>query len=121
MKSAEEIARALPSFTGTSHWYRDYWNRIVYTDGVKYFIDSAEAYWFLTEIVSILPKLPRDSFYSVELMVKNSAAVITVDDGNDHILLSKTITFTDAPEGLWKFYLEEIDACRFCLLLPSEH
>jgi hypothetical protein len=37
----------LSHFTGTNQYYRHWAMRLVYTDGVKYIADDADAYWLL--------------------------------------------------------------------------
>ncbi len=116
----------LQQFTGTSQWYRNpLFRRMTYTDGVKYFAEQAGAYWFLdivgTEFApNITQEAPKwDYFAVITMTVKDSKAVITVDDGNmpDGIVFTtKHIEFTDCPEGVWKFYYTDD-----VLLLPSEY
>ena len=52
----------------------------------------------------------------VERAFADGIADIRVSDGNDAVLFKRHIHFTDAPEGLWRFYLTDN-----VLLLPSEY
>jgi hypothetical protein len=41
----------LIQFTGSEHWYRHAMVRdVLYTDGVKYVAETADAYWLIDEI-----------------------------------------------------------------------
>jgi hypothetical protein len=41
----------LIQFTGSEHWYRHTMVRdVLYTDGVKYVAETADAYWLIDEI-----------------------------------------------------------------------
>lgn len=108
----------LTAFIGTEHWHRHALNRhMLVTDGVKFFAETAGCYWFLdivaTEIFRILATHP---FLVIDLDVASDKAEILVSDGNDVVLFKRHIRFTDAPDGLWRFYLTDN-----VLLLPSEY
>lgn len=102
-------AHDLSGFTGTDHWYRHGLVRsVTYTDGVKYFAENAGngAYWFLDILATELVKLAwKEEFLHIVLKVANEKAVITADDGNGKVLWTKQISFTDAPDGDWQFYM----------------
>lgn len=120
-----ELRSKLDQFWGSEQFFRAPLIPFLYTEGVQFFIENAEAYWFLTDLgVLFTSKLTEeqkaDTFFCVELLVKNGTAVLTIDDGDKHILLSHSYTYTDCPEGLWRFFLEGPEGERV-LLLPSEH
>ncbi len=113
----------LSQFTGSERvYFNPLYKAMHYTDGVQYFANEAGAYWLLDIIgTEFFPKtLGRDpewdSFLVIEVTVRDSAAVITVNDGNDNIFTTKEISYTDCPEGEWKFYLTDN-----VLLLPGEY
>lgn len=121
MITKEELKKALDeNFWGTTQWHRVPHAPFLLTDGVKFFVDNAECYWFLHTLTGMLKKVGPDWFYSIELFVQNSCAVITIDDGNGKVLATHSIDFTDCPEGSWKFFLES-DGEESVLLLPTEH
>lgn len=62
------------------------------------------------------PLQKQEPYIFLELDVQGSAATLSADDGNGKSLYTQKIAFTDAPEGVWKFYL--IDNV---LLLPPEY
>lgn len=110
-----ELRLALRQFTGTEHWYRHNPTSLVYTDGVQYFAEKAGAYWFLdivgTEVLAL-----RMEFAVVKLVSKDNAGSIVVEDGNGNISWEKKLDFTDAPEGVWSFYLQDK-----IIIIPSEY
>ena len=88
-----------------------------YTDGAALVAEKLEAYWLLDIVMSILPVLSRQEFVSIILKVsENNRAVFVADDGNNNVIYSQNIKYTDFPSGEWKFfYIDKI------LLLSSEY
>ena len=78
----------------------------------------AGAYWFIDKVAfDYWPLLKTQDFLSIRLTVdENSKATVTVDDGNNHVLKTDPIEFTDLQPGIWKFYLTDN-----VLLLPGEY
>lgn len=110
----------LRQFTGTENWYRHGIARnVLYTDGIKYLAETAGAYWLIDEIAlaQSLAKIAAEPFQSWNLKVRpDYTALLTCDDGNSNIRLSKEIPFTVFP-------LEEI-AIYFAnnvIMLTSEY
>lgn len=108
----------LSAFIGTETWQSHALNRnLLLTDGVRYFADEAGAWWFLdivaTEVFCLHVAHP---FLLITIDVRDGEADIRVSDGNDLVLFERHIHFTDAPDGLWRFYLTDN-----LLLLPSEY
>ncbi len=108
----------LSAFIGTENWHCHALNRqMLLTDGVVYFAETAGCYWFLdivaTEVMRFHPMKP---FLVIDLDVRAGAADIVVGDGDGVNLFKRHIHFTDAPSGLWRFYLTDN-----VLLLPGEY
>ena len=112
----KELARELEQFYGGGVIYYNPLMSLKYTEGVRHFLLKANAYWFYTDLWAILHKIPDDSFYYIELTVKNSCGLLKITDGNSTEYYSKVYNYTDCPEGTWKFFVE-----GDVLLLPSEH
>jgi len=108
----------LSGFTGTENYWRTcaFAPKLVHTDGVQYFADHARAYWFLDIIGTEFYSGFADDFVSIKLTVKNNTACITVTDGDDNVIKTKDIEFTDCPEGIYKFFLT-----NNVLMLTSEY
>lgn len=92
----------------------------LYTDGVK---DCAEAgcYWLL-DILATELKVPVGEMAVVTVRVKGSTANIRAElyDDQNPPALSKQVPFTDMPEGVWFFYINNDGQRRICIL-PSEY
>ena len=114
------LSADLKMFTGTEQWFRHpLSSNFLYTDGVKFFAEhcGGGAYWFLDILATELADLQeKEEFMSITLNVVDRSAKITADDGNGNVLWTRTIDFTDAEEGTWKFFLT-----NNVLLLPSEY
>ena len=110
----------LAHFTGTEHYYR--LNRkCLITDGAKYLAEAAGAYWLLEVAASYLIELgTADWFVLVRLCVKESSAVLTVEDGNGAIRATQQIPFTDFPADEQILYACW-DSEQWVLMLPSEY
>ncbi len=115
---------ALAQFTGTENWYRHRLGReFLYTDGVKYVAEEAGAFWLIDAIIShqydprIKSNQGLQEFQLWKLEVKEDrSAMLICEDGNDIVILTQEIPFTDFALPRIKFYME-----NKVLLLPSEH
>ena len=83
----DTLTQQLAQFTGTENYYQhpiQLGPRCNYTDGVKYFAEQAQAYWFLDIVFTELNQLQRDhEFLAVTLQVTDNQAVINATNGND--------------------------------------
>jgi hypothetical protein len=111
----------LAQFTGTENWYRHGINRnVLYTDGAKHVAEHGGAYWLLDEIAIIQPynkAVSAEEFQVWKLAVRpDRSATLTCDDGNDNIVFTKQIQYTDFP-------LDEITLyfANRVIHLPSEY
>ena len=128
MLSSDQLQAGLAHFTGSQSWFRYRLGEVVlayYTDGVQYLSDNAECYWLLGEVVGHQPQLSDQPFQVWTLQVNpDRSAQLTVGDGNDGVLLTKPIEFTDFPLSqidIWVEYGEMEGHLKPILLLPSEH
>ena len=119
----EDIGRLkaeLRQFTGTEqYYYNPLFKDFRYTDGVKFLAERAGAYWLLDYIFSNQPhrSLRGEAFQVWKVRVnQDDSATLTVEDGNDNVLTTFSIEFTDFP-------LEEFDLWLIekVLILPSEY
>ena len=109
----------LKSYGGADIFYRNSLFRgYVYTEGVRYLAEEAGAYWLIDYILShqLEPKLKKQPFQVWKIVVQNDSAAVTVEDGNDNVVTTMKISYTDFP-------LEEITLWLVdkTLLLPSEY
>jgi hypothetical protein len=111
----------MSQFTGSEHWYRfGIVPDITCTDGAKYVADTAGAYWLLDEIAiaqKYVKEVAAEEFQVWKLTVKpDNSATLACEDGNDNVVFSKTIEFTDfPPEGISLWFENNT------IYLPSEH
>jgi hypothetical protein len=120
-KTAKLSEADLANFTGSENWYRHGINRaILFTDGAKYVADQAGAYWLLDAIAigqRYEKKVAAEGFQVWTLKVREDrTASLTCGDGNDNIVYTQHIEFTDFP-------LDEITLwfANNTIYLPTEH
>jgi hypothetical protein len=100
----------LSQFYGTEQYHKTFVfsPNLKHTDGVQYFAEQAEAFWFLdivaTEIYPFSDKYP---FMTIYLTVKDGKAEIIVQDGDISRVFQKPIEFTDCPDGVYEFFLTD--------------
>jgi len=111
----------LRQFTGSEHWYRHGLNRnVLFTDGAKYVADTAGAYWLLDEIAlvqSFNKRVAAEAFQIWKLVVHpDKTATLTCEDGNDDIVFTKQLDYTDFPlDDITLYFTNNV------IYLPSEH
>jgi hypothetical protein len=92
----------LNQFTGSENWYRHALNRnVTYTDGAQYLAENGGAYWLLDTIAICQrheKRVAAEEFQVWKLTVReNHTATLICDDGNDNIVYTQHIEFTDFP------------------------
>jgi hypothetical protein len=111
----------LVQFIGTEQWYRHALVRkVIYTDGARYVAETGGAYWLLDEIAfgQSVPAVAAEEFqvWTLRVDLAASSAMLTCDDGNDRVVFSKPIPFTDFPLAEIRFYF-----INNTILLPGEY
>lgn len=108
----------LAQFTGTENWYRHgLMPSIHYTDGVRHVAETANAYWLIDTIALSQPRMSAHPFQVWKLSVdKDRSARLRTTDGNNNLIRTKRLTFTDFP--LSEIILWVSDKV---ILLPSEY
>ena len=114
-----ELKSNLCQFTGTENYYR-ITQRHLLTDGTKYLADQAKCYWLMDAIASHLTRSHKDDFAVVTLTVKNSKALLTLDDGNGQVFARQKISYTDFPLDDIKLYAA-FDGMHWVIMLTSEY
>jgi len=123
MLDTTELTHHLRMYTGTTQWFRNQlYPTMLYTEGVQFFAEHADAYWFLdivgTEIHPLQATVP---FMHITFSVTddNTATIIATDGGDGaepKQVYYKDMDFALATTGDWKFFLTDN-----VLLLPSEY
>lgn len=119
--TAKTLSKAdLAHFTGTETWFRhSLVRRILYTEGVQHVAEHGGAYWLIDEIAlnQMVPAIAAEGFQVWRLAVAaDNTAILTCDDGNDRVVFTKKLSFTDFPLDEIRFYLVDNT-----ILLPSEY
>ena len=114
-------AADLHQFTGTENWHRFGINRkVLCTDGAKYVADHGGAYWLLDAIAiaQLYEKTVSGEAFQVWTLTVNAdrSASLTCDDGNNNIVYTQQIEFTDFPLDEIRLYFTDN-----VILLPSEY
>ena len=120
----DEIRAGLTHFHGSEEYYRHWTSRAVITEGVKFLADACECYWLIDAIVSyqLEPRIAGEEFQVWKLAVSNHAATLTVDDGNENVIGTYPIEYTDFPLDHAEIWLHRTSARQpWVLLLPSEY
>ena len=104
---ASEILVTLAQFTGSERYFRGPNRTIVYTDGVQYLAEAAQAYWLIDAIASwqVQPKVRAEPF-QVWTLTRQTEWRLQADDGNGNVMTTQKIEYSDFPlEGGIKLYL----------------
>jgi hypothetical protein len=127
-KRALEIRNSLAHFNGTEQWFRHSLMRnVLYTEGVQYLAEQAEAYWLIDKIASMQlePMIAAEPFQAWKLaLTSDNKAVLTCTDGGKlgdepELLHKEHITFTDFPLDEIELWVEKGE--HIVILLPGEH
>ncbi len=123
---------------------REYFNQLLYTEGVMDFQKTLNAYWVVDNVISYMPKILDSynknefTFFVVEITLNQQQQgymeVYTEDYVQDiydeHIsIIKQDIPFIDLPTKedeeitSYKFFLElsAVEPVTYTLLLPGEH
>jgi hypothetical protein len=110
----------LANFTGSENWYQHWLGKCLYTDGVKYVADQAGGHWLVDEIAisQARAKVRAEQFqvWVLKVDLENHTGLLSCDDGNNNIVFTKKIEFTDFPLAEMRFYCTD-----GVILLPTEY
>ena len=85
--NAGELESSLRQFTGTTQYARLFAN-VLLTDGAVYLADNAKAWWLMDVYASYLLDIDgdREPFTCLKLTVSDNAAMVVIEDGNEHVI-----------------------------------
>jgi hypothetical protein len=93
-------ATDLDQFTGTENWYKHWLAKCTFTDGVKFLAEQAGAFWLIDEVAigQTRPKVRGEEFqvWILDVDLKHKRGTLRCEDGNDHVIFTKAIPFTDS-------------------------
>lgn len=109
----------LKLFTGSEQFFRNpLFRKFVYTEGVQYLAEKAEAYWLIDYVFSnqLDEEIKLQEFQTWKIKVNDdNTAMIRVEDGNCNLVKEFELTFTDFPLKEFTLWFS-----NNTLLLPSE-
>ena len=122
----EELESNLAHFTGTESYSKmKYpWANLLLTDGTKFLCEKAKCFWLMDLIASYQPKkLNQYDFQHWVIRASDNKAVVTCDDGNEHILVEQHVGWTDSPLREVGMYAQPTDYPEHGLvvMLTSEY
>lgn len=113
MATTADIQQVYQQAIGTENWYQHWTKRGYFTDGVKAIAEVAGAFWLIDAIFS---HARMEEFQLWTLLVKDCKGVLTMrEDSDSPPIVIQEVAYTDFPQGLWKFYLE-----NDVVMLPEE-
>jgi hypothetical protein len=125
MTDIHEFLGNLAQYTGTEHYYRHALNRnVTFTDGVKYFAETAGAFWLLDIYATELDKLARKHgiIFATATAKDGKATLSAARDSGRKPLWTRDIDFTTLPDGEWPIWIAEGGPENtVVLMLPSEY
>jgi hypothetical protein len=114
----------LDQFIGTQEWHRfnALFPNVLLTDGAKYIAEECGAYWLMDLIASwqVYARVREHQFQTWTLTVDGRQAVAVADDGNDTLIASQKIEYTDFPLPTIKLFAVYGDGI-LVIMLPSEN
>ena len=122
MESKETILANLARATGTEGYHRFsiLFKTLLLTDGCEYLAEAAQCYWLFDIIGSVQKKLAGDEFQAWIF----DGEVVTCTDGNEKVLYTQTIEYTDFPLdkiGIFVCTQPMGDVVYKIAMLPSEY
>ena len=117
----KEIEISLNQFTGTEKYYKHF-TGILYTDGINYFINKLNCYWFLDIIGSYQHKFKNIGFqvWGIKLFdkpINNKVGYVYMkEDTEKPLLVKQELSYTD-----FKLKEYEIYFINGVVLLKSEY
>lgn len=114
----------LKQFTGSEHFYRHGLSRKhVHTEGVQFLAERAQAYWLLDKIaLHGSSNIARERFQVWKLTVNaDGSATLTTEDGNDNVLRTENLSFTDFPLREISLWAVRNELNGFTIMLPTEY
>ncbi len=107
------------SGNGSENFYQNKLSPIMYTDGIKDMAEDCKAYWLIDLVSShqIIKAVKFELFQVWRLKrIKDVAFKIVATDGNEKVIASQQIPFSD-----FKYDIATLWLVNGCLMLPNEY
>jgi hypothetical protein len=114
----------LSQFIGSEQFFRHALSKShLYTEGEQFVAKRAGAYWLLDKIaLHGSPEIAREDFQVWKLTVNPAGpATLTTTDGDDGILKTEALTFTDFPLSEITLWAVRNEFDGFTIMLPTEY
>ena len=114
----------LSQFIGSEQLFRHGLSRKhLYTQGAQFVAERAGAYWLLDKIaLHGSPEIAHQDFQVWKLTVNPAGtATLTTTDGDDGILKTEALTFTDFPLSEITLWAVRNEFDGFTIMLPTEY
>ena len=107
----------LMEHTSSDNYYKTMFPGLVHTDGVYLLCEKFKCWWFLDIVLSYQgnKKVLAEEFQVWKLKRKGDTAVVACEDGNDNVVVSQKIPFTDFEADEATVWVE-----NKVIMLPSE-
>lgn len=108
--SEVNIEEVMSHCTGTESYYSfPLFPQLHFTDGVKTFIETANAWWFVSDAIVMIIRLSRThkdamDFTAVKLTVKDEKAEVVYTDGDNNVWKKVKYGYTDCPDCELTFF-----------------
>ena len=119
----------LSQFTGSIDFAKFGLTSSIMSEGVTHVATEMDAFWLVQDIDLYVRELRKDgkdtSFVVAKLVPDGEGACLILEDGNDEILNSINVPFTDFDfdrvNGEFQLWVAPNEFGEFTLYLPSEH
>jgi hypothetical protein len=116
-----KLSYELSQFTGTESYHKlCLFSSMRFTDGVAHMAKEGGCFWFTDKIaiLGVEPKFKKHNFQVWRLTVNptDKSAVIEVSDGNNNVIYTENITWTNFPLDFAEVWVQNNVA-----MLPSEY
>ncbi|MFH1356588.1 MAG: DUF6876 family protein [bacterium] len=119
--NANILKQELAQFIGTEQYHR--YHNLLLTDGVAFLAEKAGAFWLVDVIWSYMmtkQEVREEPFLACKLKVTDSKAYFEITDGDDAVLASQDIEYTDFPLEKFELFVQPYGK-NHVVMLPSEY
>ena len=109
-----------PNYYGTYEYIKTLFSLL--TEGVYFMCEQLQCYWLIDVINSYIPSLEVNEFYVCKFILNDDkqSGIFTIDDGNENILITQKIIFTDITANV-RVFLTTAPNNESVIMLPSEY
>ena len=108
--SRSNLEEVMSHCTGTESYHSfPLFPQLHFTDGVMTFIETANAWWFVSDTIIEIIRLTQNhpdamDFTAVDLTVKDEKAEVVFKDGDNNVWKKKKYGYTDCPDCVLTFF-----------------